>query len=150
MEAEAPKHTPGRPTVYSDKLAELICDRLAEGESLRAICRDEAMPSTTTVKRWLRKDEEFRAQYVRAREDQAEHYLDEIIEIADDDSQDTSYGDSGPKANTEWISRSKLRVDTRKWAMSKLAPKKYGDKMALTDGEGKPLPAPIIQIIAPS
>jgi hypothetical protein len=57
--------------------------------------------------------------------------LDEILEIADDTSQDTTITDFGPKPDTEWISRSKLRVDARKWAMSKLAPKKYGDAKSI-------------------
>lgn len=147
MESEMPKPTIGRPTDFTPELAELICERIADGESLRAICRDDAMPCTASVKRWLRKNEEFRAQYAHAREEQAEAFLDEIIEIADDDSQDTSYSDSGPKANTEWISRSKLRVDTRKWAMSKLAPKKYGDKLDVTSLGEKLPPAAQVYIL---
>lgn len=79
---------------------------------------------------------DFRQQYVRAREDQAELMLDEIIEIADDTSADTitkedGDGNSYEVANTEWINRSRVRIDARKWAMSKLAPKKYGDKLEL-------------------
>lgn len=147
MEAETPKAA----VPYSEEVVSIICDRLAEGESLRAICSSEGMPSTTSVKRWLREKEDFRAQYAQARESQAEHYLDEIIEIADDSSQDTEYGESGPKANNEWINRSKLRVDTRKWAMSKLAPKKYGDKLDVTS-DNKALPAgpAVFQIIPAS
>ena len=136
-------------TTYTDALATALCDQLAEGASLRSICAAEGMPNKTTVLRWLRLHEDFRAQYVQAREDQAEVYLDEIIEIADDTSRDTEYGESGPKANSEWIARSRLRVDARKWAMSKLAPKKYGERLDLTSGD-KPLLAPTIQIIAPS
>jgi hypothetical protein len=130
----------GRPSSYTIELAETICDRIAEGESLRSICADEDMPDKKTVLRWLRKDEEFRAHYAQAREDQAEHLLDEIFQIADDTTNDTEYGDAGPKANTEWISRSRLRVDTRKWAMSKLAPKKYGEKLDVTSGGEKVAP----------
>lgn len=107
------------------------------------------MPSQSSVYKWLEDNDAFAEQYTRARTRQAEFMLDEIIEIADDTTLDTEYGDSGPKANSEWISRSKLRVDARKWAMSKLAPKKYGDKLDVTSGD-KPLLAPTIQIIAPS
>jgi DNA-binding phage protein len=135
--------TVGRPSSYSPELAETICDRIAEGESLRAICASEGMPGTTTVKRWLRNNEEFRAQYVRAREEQAEHYLDEIMEIADDGSNDYMTIVKGDVTynveNKEVTSRSKMRIDTRKWAMSKLAPKKYGDKLDITSG-GEKLP----------
>lgn len=138
--SRTPSATAGRPSSYSAELAETICDRLAEGESLRAICASEGMPHKKTVLRWLRNDEAFRAQYAQAREEQAEHLLDEIFAIADDTTNDTEYGDAGPKANTEWIARSRLRVDTRKWAMSKLAPKKYGDKLDVTSAGEKVAP----------
>ncbi|GAA4393526.1 hypothetical protein [Hymenobacter koreensis] len=135
---EEVKPKTGRPSDYSPELATLICERITEGESLRAICRDEEMPDKTTVLRWLRVHEEFRTQYAQAREDQAETLLDEIFEIADDTTHDTIHGEFGPRPDTEWIGRSKLRVDARKWAMSKLAPKKYGEKIAVdhtNDGE---------------
>jgi hypothetical protein len=119
---------------YSPELAAEICRRIALGESLRAICKDGAMPSQEAVYSWLRVNAAFREQYVRAREDQAEFYLDEIIAISDDTTHDTKHTDSGEQPNSEWISRSRLRVDARKWAMSKLAPKKYGDKIDLTTG----------------
>lgn len=139
-------------STYSDELADRICDELMLGKSMLKICEREGMPSETTVYRWLQSDEHpgFREKYAQARELQAERMLDEILQIADDTANDTEYGDSGPRANAEWIARSRLKVDSRKWAMSKLAPKKYGDKVALTDGEGKPLAAPVIQIIAPT
>lgn len=131
----------GRPTDFTPEIATAICDQLMQGKSVRAICSAEEMPGETTIYRWLQNEENaaFREQYARARESQAERMLDEILEIADDTTRDTKFTDSGRAADTEWISRSRLRVDARKWAMSKLAPKKYGDKMALTDGEGQPL-----------
>lgn len=105
---------------------------------------DGAMPGRTTVNRWLRENTEFRDQYARAREEQAEHLLDEILLIADDATNDfmtITKGDvSYEVENKEWTSRSKLRVDTRKWAMSKLAPKKYGDRLDLTSGGEKLTP----------
>jgi hypothetical protein len=119
-------------STYTLQLGAEICQRIALGESLRSICRDDAMPDQTTVYRWLRDDEDFRQRYTRAREDQAEFYLDEIIAISDDTTHDTKHTDSGEQPNSEWISRSRLRVDARKWAMSKLAPKKYGDKLDVT------------------
>jgi hypothetical protein len=123
----------GRPSDYTPQLASRICERLSGGESLRAICGEEAMPDKATVLRWLPKHEEFRDQYARARELQAEHWAEEILEIADDGAKD-SYQDSdgNERVDHEVVARSRLRVDSRKWLMSKLAPKKYGDKVTTT------------------
>jgi hypothetical protein len=126
----------GRPSDYSAELAETICQRISNGETLRAVCRDDAMPDKTTVLRWLAKHEEFRTQYRDAREDLVEHWADEIVEISDDTANDThttTYegGVERTSPNTEWISRARLRVDSRKWLMSKLAPKKYGDHLKI-------------------
>jgi hypothetical protein len=121
-----------RPTEYTKDLADYICRQLAEGRSLRSICEEQDIPARSTVYDWLDSNlHGFPDQYARARKRQAETMLDEILEIADDTSQDTTITDFGPKPDTEWISRSKLRVDARKWAMSKLAPKKYGDAKSI-------------------
>lgn len=124
----------GRPSLYSDDLVTAICQRIAEGESLRAICRDEKMPACSTVFRWLAERTEFQEQYARATSARADMFAEEIIEISDDGSNDymerkNSDGSSYEVVNTEVINRSRLRVDTRKWLMSKMAPKKYGDKI---------------------
>ena len=133
----------GRPSEYGPDIAVIICDRLAEGETLRAICRDDDMPGQRTVFSWLRQHVEFRQQYTLAREAQADSWADEIIEIADDGTNDFKPGgavrlngmyapteaETDPKLNAEHIQRSKLRVDARKWLMSKAAPKKYGDRI---------------------
>ena len=126
-------------TTYTDEVAATICERLALGESLRRICAGDGMPSQATVFNWLKENESFLEQYAHARTMQAETMVDEILEIADDTSQDTEYGENGPKPNAEWISRSKLRVDARLKLMGQLAPKKYGPKMALTGADGGPL-----------
>jgi hypothetical protein len=132
----------GRPSDYTPQLASRICERLSGGESLRAICGEEAMPDKATVLRWLPKHEEFRDQYARARELQAEHWAEEILEIADDGAKD-SYQDSdgNERVDHEVVARSRLRVDSRKWLMSKLAPKKYGDRQGveLTGKDGGPI-----------
>src|SRR5436853_6196862 len=73
----------GRPSDYTLETALEICARLADGQSLRAICRDEAMPDARTVFRWLEANESFRQQYARAREAQADALADEIVDIAD-------------------------------------------------------------------
>jgi hypothetical protein len=126
----------GRPSAYTAELASQICERLVDGESLRAICRDEGMPDDRTVRRWAVDDVRgFAARYFLARQLQADALTDEILEIADDatrdwlPSRDSDTDSPALVPNHEHINRSKLRVDARKWLMSKLAPKKYGDKI---------------------
>lgn len=147
-------------------MADTICGRLAEGETLRGICRDDAMPDQTTVFRWLRTDEDFRKQYALAREAQADAWADEIIDIADDGTNDFIGGrnvrlngvyaptedKTDPRVNAEHIQRSKLRVDARKWLMAKAAPKKYGDKITneMTGPNGSELRPTIILTGRPS
>ncbi len=124
-----------RPSKFTQSLADKICERIAGGESLRLICADAKMPGKTTVMRWLADNglPEFRDQYAHAREAQADHFADEILAIADDGSNDTYTTEDGREVvNHDYIQRSRLRVDTRKWLMSKVAPKKYGDKMNVT------------------
>ena len=128
------KRKTGRPSLYTEALAAKICRRLAEGETLRSVCRDKAMPDKATILRWLadKKKADFREQYVYAREMQADALFDEALEIADDASGDWSTDKDGKKVlDHENIQRSRLRVDTRKWAAGKMAPKKYGDKLDL-------------------
>lgn len=109
----------GRPSIYSEELAAEICRRLMEGESLRQICEDDAMPTRTTVHDWLANKDDFSVQYARARELQADTYADDIIAEAD-------------KANDkDSAAAAKVKVDARKWVASKLKPKRYGDKLDL-------------------
>lgn len=119
--------TRGRPTIYTQKLGDDICSRIATGESLRSIVKDNKMPSSSTIFRWLL-DEEYKSfweQYEKARNIQAELMFEELIEIADRKEAD--------------VMRDRLRVDTRKWYLSKIVPKKYGEKVDITSG-GKPIP----------
>lgn len=116
----------GRPSTYTDERAALLCDHLVEGLSLRQASCLEGMPSRETVRRWLRDKPEFRARYARACEFRADALCDEMIEIADDSSNDWRPGRNGPTCNTENIQRAKLQIDARKWLIVRLAPKKYG------------------------
>ncbi len=132
----------GRPSLYTKALAAKICRRMAEGESLRAVCRDPAMPDKATVLRWLAdKDKaEFRDQYAHARDMRADALFDEALEIADDAAGDwTEDGNGNAVLDHEHVQRSRLRVDTRKWAAGKLAPKRYGDKIQHTGDGGGPI-----------
>lgn len=119
-----------RPSEFTQETADTLCERLSEGESLRTICADEAMPGKTTVFRWLAESTAFRDQYACAREMQADKLAEEILSIADDGLNDTyEDGEGNKRTDTDVIARSKLRVDARKWLASKMAPKKYGDKV---------------------
>ena len=133
--------------MYNPEIANRICQELIDGYSLRAICAADGMPDKSTVLRWLQNDElpEFRDQYARARELQAETLLDEVLEIADDESNDMVDGANGLTGNAVAVSRSRVRIDARKWAMSKLAPKKYGDKLDVTSG-GEKIPSGIVEV----
>ena len=129
----------GRSSEYTPEKATFICLRIASGESLRKITADPDMPCQATVFNWLSREKSFLEQYMRAREAQMEVMAQEIIDIADDSSRDTIVTEDGSKPDAEWINRSRLRVDTRKWLMSKLAPKKYGDKITHAGDSDQPL-----------
>lgn len=108
---------------YTSELAALICERMAKGESLRSVCRDKGMPAESTVRTWAIGDHEgFAAQYARAREAQMDALSDDLLDIADEKSGDPQ--------------RDRLRLDTRKWLMSKIAPKRYGEKLGVEHSGG--------------
>lgn len=125
----------GRPSVYSEELADEICERIADGESLRSVCRDDDMPAKTTVFRWLATNDRFQDHYIKAKQAYAEGMADEMLDIADDGTNDwmEKHSDEGEnigwRENGEAIRRSALRIDTRKWVAARLLPKKYGDKV---------------------
>lgn len=125
----------GRPTSYTPEIGRAICERVARGETIKQITRDEDMPPDSTVRGWILDNREgFSELYARAREMQFEVMSEDILEIADDGSNDwmdrhREYKGVDKVENAEAIARSRLRVDTRKWLLSKLAPKKYGDKV---------------------
>jgi hypothetical protein len=125
----------GRPRVYTKALAAEICKRLASGETLRAICRDEGMPSRPTVHGWIIDDVQgFSAQYTRARELGYDEMADETITIADTPTEGVRIekdGDGTKEVREDMLGHRKLRVDTRKWLLSKLAPRKYGDNRSI-------------------
>lgn len=114
----------GRPSSYTPEKAAAICARLAAGEPLVRICRDESLPDVVTVYRWIAAYEDFRNMYARAREDQADTLADEIAEIADSE-------DDPNKA--------RVRIDARKWVAAKLKPRKYGEKLALAGDSEQPI-----------
>lgn len=132
-----PKAGPGRPPIYTPELANKVCEQIAtSSKSLRTICAEEGMPSVGTILSWLNSSPEFLAQYTRAKQEQADYLVEEMLDISDDGSNDLmtiTKGDvSYDVENKEVTNRSKLRVETRKWIASKLKPKKYGEKLDVT------------------
>ncbi len=121
----------GRPSIYTQELVDRILNRMADGESLRKICAEKDMPHIATVLQWKLDRPAFSEQYEQARATQAHRLFEELLEIADDTTGDTQ--------------RDRLRVDARKWFLSKVAPKIYGDKLDLTS-DNKVLPTPIINL----
>ena len=122
-------------TTYTEETALRICERIANGESLKAICEDESMPSQSTVFKWLSEQPSFSERYAHARDAQADALFDDILTIADDGRNDWMQRNFGEESrwveNGEAIRRSQLRIDARKWMASKLKPKKYGDRLDL-------------------
>lgn len=150
--SEEPKR--GRPTSYTEEIAADICRRVADGETLKQVCRSEHMPSESTVRGWALDDREgFSARYARARDLCLEAWADDIVEISDDSTNDwmrRHHGDDDKEApwviNGEHVSRSKLRTENRKWLLSKLKPERYGDKMMHAGHDGGALTVPVINV----
>ena len=137
----------GRPSTYDPEVAETILSRMADGETLRAICRDPGMPPRRTVQGWAIDDVDgFSRRYTRARELQAHAMADELVEISDDGSNDwmdrNDPANPGFDLNGEHIQRSRVRVDTRKWLLAKVLPKEFGDRVQMAHG-GDPDAPPI-------
>ena len=124
-----------RPTSYSAERAQPILDRLANGESLAAICGEGDAPGTSTVARWREAFPEFRDAYERARQTGLDVIADDILRIADEEPGTLQSGatDSGA------VAHQRLRFDARRWYLSKLAPKRYGDKLTVAGDEENPL-----------
>lgn len=124
------EHKPtGRPTDYNPEIAAELLSRLVS-QSLRKVCAAEDMPDKSTFFRWLAKHPDFRDQYDAAARERAAAIFEETLEIADESAGDIQVDAEGrERVNWENVQRSKLRVDTRKWFLSKLMPRKYGDKI---------------------
>lgn len=131
----------GRPSVFTQDLADRICAELADGRSMRSVCREDWCPSMQTVFRWLREKDSFREQYTRAKEEAADAMIEEMSEIADEMPAYTPEGKIDPSD----VNNRRLRIDTRKWLASKLKPKKYGERVAV-GGDG-PNGAVLVQVV---
>ena len=139
----------GRPTPYNLELGEKICNLISSStDGIKTLCEaNDWMPCHATIKNWLRTNDEFLALYVRAKDEQADILVEQMLEIADDKTEDkiaTEFGESG---NSVAVARARLQIDTRKFIASKLKPKKYGDKLDLTtDGKEIQSLIPVINV----
>lgn len=153
----------GRPIVYSDKVASLICEQMGEGTSLSAILRaDDSLPARSTIYKWIDQNYEgFADKYAIARERQAHALADQLLEIADTPERGvtiTTEPDGSQKiVEGDMINHRRLRYDARKWLISKILPKTYGEKVTqeVVGANGGPVQfedvrAPIATLIAPT
>lgn len=144
----------GRPSKFDADIAAGICSRLATGESLRSICREDGMPPDSTVRQWVLDDVEgFAAQYARARDLGLDSLADELLEIADTPKTGTKTVSKATGVETtegDMIEHRRLQVDARKWYLSKVAPKKYGERLQqeVSGPDGQPLQqaAPVFNV----
>jgi hypothetical protein len=138
-----------RPTDYTEELGRQILTEFAGGKTILQLCASEDMPHRSTVYRWIASDKAelagFKAEYVIASKAHALALADETLEIADDTSNDTITKTSNngeheyEVANTEYIARSRLRVETRFKLMAKRAPELFGEQLQLGGVGGGPI-----------
>lgn len=132
----------GRPSEFSEEIFDRICDRMSEGAGLREICAEPGMPSRSTVLRWIKDNKERSDHYQQAREAGFDWIAEEIIRISDDATGDNITEERDGKSvtlpNHANVQRARLQVDSRKWILSKIAPRKYGDKVELLTATAEP------------
>jgi len=132
------KKKTGRPSDYLPEVADDICALLASGENLVKVCKRPGMPDKSTVFRWIAAHEEFRDKYAKATEARADAIFEDMFGIADDATEESAA-----------VAKARLRIDTRKWALARMNPKKYGDKVSQeidhksSDGSMTPKPTTI-------
>lgn len=179
MKTESPKRKPGRPSKYSDELAERICAEVAKGLLLPQVLKGEGMPSIRSVFLWLTKLPEFSQAYARARESQCETIAGQLLEIADvcrpgkkvkhtvctcckgtglgvaeegDEERPTcercnGAGGMDEVVTADMVERARLQLDTRKWLLSKMFPKKYGERLELAGDKDNPLVLSVAEVL---
>ena len=134
-----------RPTVYDPAIAVELCRLIAEGWPLNQIVRQrEDMSWKRVVSEWRRDHPDFAAKLAAARDAQADHYAEEIVEIADNGSNDwmereVAGGRIVSVPNPELVQRSRLRIESRKWLAEHMAPQRYGERVAVAGVPGEPL-----------
>lgn len=129
-------------TQFTQELFDEVCGYLATGESLRTVCKREGMPDKSNVFRWINANPELRDQYARAKADGCNALAEEMFDIADElpPLKDDGAIDQG---HNTWA---KNRVDVRKWYLSKIAPKIYGDRVDHTSSDGSMSPKAAVEM----
>jgi len=117
----------------ADELKGDLLKDISEGASVAALVRSEKYPSYATIFKWLGEDEGFRLAYEKAFQLRAETMFEEMLEIADNPDKEAD------------VNRDRLRVDTRKWALARMNPRKFGDKVEMSSDPERPL-QPILQV----
>ena len=112
---------------FTEEIADAICDRLADGQSLRSICAEDGFPSRSTVLRWMNANADFDAKCARARVLQADAMDDMILDTANASTSETAAAD-------------RVKIGAYQWRAGRLNPKRYGDRqqVAPTDVDGEP------------
>ncbi len=128
-------HPGGRPTLYNKELTNKICEQIADGKSIRTICKAEDMPGMSTIFTWLGENQEFQEQYTRAKSMQSDAFIEDMLDKTENVSTDK-----------DSIAKARLQVDTMKWIASKLKPKVYGDKVDVTSKDEKIQVIPLLDI----
>ena len=118
MQADSERQPTGRPSTFTQEVADELCERIACGETLKSICREDGQPEERTVYRWLRANEAFRQQYARAREEMADADADNVGDLG----HRVLRGEIDPQA-------ARVAMDAFKWSAGKRNAKKYGDKL---------------------
>jgi hypothetical protein len=141
--------TVGRPTKYNKRTVALICAELAKGKALRTVCNLPGLPHLDTVFEWLHTHPEFAEQYARAKQESADAMAEEVLYLSDHTKTGTvivtkENGQTEVRKG-DMLGHRKLQIDTRKWLMAKMKPKRYGDRLDVTSGD-EPLPTPIVAL----
>jgi hypothetical protein len=132
---------------FTQEIADTICAQLSDGKSLRSVCRQPEMPALSTVFKWLRVFPSFAEQYARAKDEGADAMAEDIMDISDEEPRMTINKAGAEVVDSGYETFRKTRIDVRKWAASKLKPKKYGDKLELAGDKDRPLVVQTIGLV---
>ena len=127
--AEKPYVDPKRSSLYTEDIATEICMRLSHGETLSKICKDEHLPSRTTVLKWVNEDHDFGNRFARARDLQFEYWADNLADVGD-----------AVRGTPEQVPAARLDSENKRWLLARLKPSLYSEKFQadITSG-GQPL-----------
>jgi hypothetical protein len=120
---------------YSDEVAAAICARLADGESLKKICESEGMPARSSVHKWLATNPEFLTMYQVAWDEKADGLFDEMQELMNQDPP----ADLDPKQTMAWVQNKRVKLETLRWILARMAPKKFSERYEITGAAGEAL-----------